>query len=71
MDKNPSLRTFQAQQGTSSHILGADHSGRDVLSRLLHGARVSLTVMVIALVSGGIIGTTMGVLSGYYGGVAG
>ena len=39
-----------------------------MLSRLLHGARISLTVMVIALVSGGIIGTTMGVLSGYYGG---
>ena len=56
------------QQGTTDHLLGADHSGRDVLSRLLHGARISLTVMVIALVSGGIIGTTMGVLSGYYGG---
>ena len=52
----------------SEHILGTDHSGRDVFSRMIHGARISLIVAGIAIVSGFITGTTMGILSGYYGG---
>ena len=50
-------------------ILGADHVGRDVLSRIIHGARISLVVTSVALFSGLILGVTIGVISGYYGGI--
>ena len=50
-------------------ILGGDHVGRDVLSRIIHGARISLVVTSVALFSGLILGVTIGVLSGYYGGI--
>lgn len=51
------------------YLLGADHVGRDVLSRLVHGARISLMVASVALTSGLLVGATLGVLSGWYGGV--
>ena len=57
------------EEGTTNHLLGTDHSGRDVFSRMLFGARISLVVAAIALLSGGTIGTAMGVFSGYYGGI--
>jgi peptide/nickel transport system permease protein len=53
--------------GSSKHWLGTDHVGRDVLTRLIHGARISLVVMAIALASGLVIGVTLGLLAGYYG----
>jgi peptide/nickel transport system permease protein len=49
-------------------ILGADESGRDILSRLIHGARVSLWVGLLSVVVGTIGGTCFGVLSGFRGG---
>ena len=52
----------------NEYIIGADVFGRDLLSRLIHGARVSLMVSGLALISGVIIGTSMGVLAGHYGG---
>ncbi len=52
----------------SEYILGSDGLGRDILSRLIHGARVSLKVTGYALLTGVIVGTAMGVLGGYYGG---
>ncbi len=49
-------------------ILGSDGLGRDVLSRIIHGAQVSLKVTGYAMITGIVIGTAMGVLGGYYGG---
>ena len=56
------------QGGTTEHLLGTDKLGRDMLSRIIYGARVSLTVSLIAIFVGGIIGTTLGLISGYFGG---
>ena len=54
--------------GRGEYILGSDGLGRDVLSRIIHGAGVSLKVSGYALLSGVIIGTAMGIMGGYYGG---
>ena len=56
------------EEGTSEHLLGTDILGRDILSRLIHGARVSLIVASTALLSGGVVGGALGVISGYVGG---
>lgn len=50
----------------SEHLLGADHLGRDMLSRLIHGGRVSLTVGLLAPVISVIIGGCLGMLAGYF-----
>ncbi len=52
-----------------SHVLGTDEYGRDVLSRIFWGARVSLAVGVLSILLGLVIGTTMGLLAGYRGGL--
>ncbi len=49
--------------------LGADPFGRDVLSRLLHGARISLMLSTIALITGVTVGTALGIIAGYKGGI--
>ncbi|NDW44596.1 ABC transporter permease [Ruegeria sp. PrR005] len=54
--------------GTWEHPLGTDHLGRDYLSRLIYGARVSLLIGVVAATISGAIGTAMGVAAGYFGG---
>ena len=51
-----------------THLLGTDHLGRDVLSRIIHGARVSLTVGFAAVGVGGLVGATLGILAGFHGG---
>ena len=56
--------------GSSEHLLGTDHLGRDVLSRLIFGARVSMVVGFTAVFFAGAIGTTLGIVSGYLGGWA-
>lgn len=54
--------------GSWEHPLGTDLLGRDFLARLLYGARISLTIGIVAAIISGIIGTTMGVCAGYFGG---
>lgn len=54
--------------GDPRFVLGTDHLGRDILSRLLHGARVSLPIAVAATTVGALIGITLGLVSGYFGG---
>jgi peptide/nickel transport system permease protein len=56
------------QGGTIDHLLGTDKLGRDMLSRMIHGARISLMVSMVAIFVGGIIGTGVGLMSGYFGG---
>jgi peptide/nickel transport system permease protein len=54
--------------GSADHLLGTDHLGRDVLSRLLFGARVSMVVGFTAVIFAGVVGTTLGIVSGFLGG---
>ena len=54
--------------GSSEFILGGDLQGRDVLSRIIHGARVSLMVAGSAIIIGMVFGTAYGLISGYFGG---
>jgi peptide/nickel transport system permease protein len=56
------------QGGSEKFLLGSDHLGRDVLSRLIFGARVSIVVGFAAVVVAGVFGTILGILSGYLGG---
>jgi peptide/nickel transport system permease protein len=59
--------TLEGADGRA-HVLGTDHLGRDVLSRVIWGARVSLLVGFAAVVVGGVVGATLGVVAGYRGG---
>ena len=56
------------ERGVAEHLLGTDILGRDILSRLIYGARVSLVVAFTALLAGGAIGGALGLISGYAGG---
>jgi peptide/nickel transport system permease protein len=55
-------------RGTWEHVLGTDHLGRDYLSRLLYGARISLLIGFGTALVSGLIGTALGVAAGYFGG---
>jgi peptide/nickel transport system permease protein len=56
------------QPPTREHLLGTDRLGRDLLSRLLHGARVSLVTGGLVVATAVTVGLTLGMISGYYGG---
>lgn len=56
------------RQGKVEYVLGTDALGRDVLSRLIYGARISVVVGLAAVVIGGILGTVLGLVAGYFGG---
>ena len=57
---------FWQEEGTLSHPLGTDPLGRDIWTRLAYGTRVSLLVALSTLALGGILGTALGLISGYY-----
>ena len=54
--------------GDWSHPLGTDRLGRDILSRMIHGARTAALVSLAALAVGGAVGSSLGLLAGYFGG---
>jgi peptide/nickel transport system permease protein len=58
---------FWVKGGSFEYLLGTDQLGRDVLSRLIFGARVSMVVGITAVVFAGVLGTTLGIISGYLG----
>lgn len=59
---------FWMSDGNWAHPLGTDGLGRDYLSRIIYGARISLLIGIFTVICSGIIGTVMGVLAGYFGG---
>ena len=63
------LEVFVRPEGSTKFLLGTDHLGRDVLSRVIYGARISLIVSIVTLAVGGSIGVTMGLAAGWYGGI--
>jgi peptide/nickel transport system permease protein len=56
------------ERGLREHPLGTDHLGRDILSRILHGGRISLGVGLSAVTLSALIGVTLGLLAGFHGG---
>jgi len=62
------VASIRVKEGNWSTPLGTDYLGRDVLSRLMYGARISLLVALTGTLIAGVIGTMLGVLAGYLGG---
>lgn len=62
------LAAITKPPGTEGHVLGTDRLGRDMLSRILHGARLSLVVAVAGVLIGLVIGVPLGLVAGYLGG---
>jgi peptide/nickel transport system permease protein len=58
---------FWMEGGSAEHLLGTDHLGRDIFSRIIHGARISLIVAAVTLGLGGTSGTVLGLMAGWYG----
>lgn len=64
----PNLSTEERLQPTRAHLFGVDDLGRDVLSRVIYGARISMQVGVAVVLISAFIGMIIGAISGYYGG---
>jgi peptide/nickel transport system permease protein len=64
----PGGASTSPQGGSGSYVLGTDEFGRDILSRLMHGATNSLRVALISVTVSGVLGTLAGILSGFLGG---
>ena len=65
---NRLIGPFWHENGTWDHALGTDNLGRDYLSRIMYGARISLLIGAAAMLISGVIGTILGVSAGYFGG---
>lgn len=61
------LKRLQGPQ--ADYLLGTDHFGRDILTRIIWGSRTSLTVGLLAVTFGGLLGTCLGIIAGYKGGL--
>ena len=59
---------FWLDGGSTEYLLGGDFIGRDLLSRIIHGSRISLIVAGTVLITGGALGTLLGIIAGYKGG---
>jgi len=66
-DPNKPMMANKLLTPNAEHWLGTDDKGRDILTRLLYGARISLMVGLVSTILGAAIGITMGIISGYYG----
>ncbi len=62
------LNKHMAPGEVSSHLLGTDSLGRDVLTRLIYGARTTVIITFVSLLAGAAVGTLLGLISGYWGG---
>ncbi len=69
MDPTAQIITLRLKPPSLDHWMGMDQLGRDVLSRLLYGARISLTVGLVVVTSAGIVGTLVGLVAGYAAGL--
>jgi peptide/nickel transport system permease protein len=59
---------FWQEGGTMDHLLGTDNLGRDILSRIIYGARISVIVGFVGVILAGAVGTLLGIIAGYFGG---
>lgn len=62
------LPPFWMDGGSTDHVLGTDKTGRDILTRLIYGSRVSVVIASISIMVGGVIGVSLGIIGGYFGG---
>ena len=63
------IEIISRKAGSSKYLLGTDKNGMDIFSRLIYGARLALVVSLMGIVVSGIIGSALGILAGYYGGI--
>ena len=61
------LAVVSKPAGNWAYLLGTDKLGRDLLSRIIYGSRISVMVAIVSILCGGVIGTTVGVAAGYFG----
>ena len=57
------------QAPSGKYLLGTDQMGRDVLSRLIYGSRISIYVGVVSTIFGALVGVPLGIVAAYYGGI--
>ena len=67
--QDPAWSGYPLAPGVAHHLLGTDELGRDLLSRLMYGARISLTVACFTVIMEVVIGAIIGAIAGYYGGL--